>query len=60
MFESVDGRTDRGRLESHPLSSSQDFGSGELKMPTIVGTLTFIRRINITSEIFVFNYCSFY
>ena len=40
MFESVDARMDaqahqwmdRRRLESHPISSSRAFGSGELKM----------------------------
>ena len=32
MFESVDGRTDGRRLESHPITSSRTFGSGELKM----------------------------
>ena len=32
MFESVDGRTDGRRLESHTISSPWAFGSGELKM----------------------------
>ena len=32
MSESVNGRTDGRRLESHPISSPRAFGSGELKM----------------------------
>ena len=31
MFESVDGRTHRCGLESHPINSPRAFGSGELK-----------------------------
>ena len=31
MLESVDARTDRHPLKSHPISSAQAFGSGELK-----------------------------
>ena len=31
MFESVNGRTDGRRLESHPISSLRAFGSEELK-----------------------------
>ena len=34
MFESVDGRTDGHRLESHTMSSPWAFGSGELKIAT--------------------------
>ena len=32
MFESVEGRTDRGRLASHTISSPWAFGSGKLKI----------------------------
>ena len=32
MFESVDRRMNGRRLESHPISSSRAFGSGELNI----------------------------
>ena len=54
MFENVDGRTD-GRTTDDGVTGILiahlgAFGSGELKMPTVVGIFIFISMINTTSE----------
>ena len=56
IFENVDGRTE-GRWTTDDgvtgilIAHLGAFGSGELKMPTIDGILTFMSRISCSAEL---------